>query len=99
MENKISNVSWYPIKPTEKGLIGFAALLFNDTLSLNSIAVYLKSDGGYRLVFPNKVLSNGKEIDIYYPTDNETYELIKTAIADKIKSITEKSSQNENCNK
>lgn len=89
MINKISEVTWYPIKPTEKGLIGFASLLF-DTLSLNNIAVFLKPDGGYRLVFPNKVLPNGKEIDLYYPIDNETYENIKNAIAEKIKSIIEK---------
>jgi len=91
-ENKISEVSWYPIEPTEKGLIGFASLLFNDTMKLNNIAVFLKSDGDYRLVFPERVLPNGRKIDLFYPTDNEIYELIKNAVAAKIKEITVKSS-------
>lgn len=90
MENKVSEVRWYPIEPTEKGLIGFASLKV-DTVVLNNIAVFLTPDGGYRLVFPDKVLANGRKVELFHPTDNETLELFITAIADKIKSITEKS--------
>ncbi|MFH1226824.1 MAG: septation protein SpoVG family protein [Planctomycetota bacterium] len=89
MKNKISEVNFYPVKPTDKGLVGFASLLF-DTLHLNSIKVYAKSDGGYRLEFPDKTLPSGKGLDIFYPIDNDTYEAIKDAIAEKIKSVNEK---------
>ena len=82
----ISEVCWYPIRPTEKGLIGFASLLFGK-LSLNSISVYTTPNGDYRLLFPNKQLLNGKEINIFYPIDNDTYELIKEAVVKKIEAV------------
>ena len=84
---KIKEICWYPIRPTEKGLTGFASLLYGK-LSLNSIAVYTKPDGSYRLLFPTKRLANGKDISSYYPIDNETYESIKKAIVNKIEAVT-----------
>ena len=86
----ISEVIFYPIRPTEKGLIGFAACLFDSKLSLQSIAVYTTAAGGIRLVFPNKLLPNSKEINIFYPVNHETYESIKEAVANKIKELSEK---------
>lgn len=85
---RISEVSWYPIKPTEKGLVGFASLRYCD-LSLSSIAVYVKPDGNYRLLFPDKALPNGKMLQVFYPVNNDTYELMLNAIVEKIKSLTE----------
>jgi len=86
----IKEVTFYPIKPTEKGLIGFASCLFNDRLSLNSIAVYSTSSGDIRLVFPDKILPNAKKIHLFYPVDNDTYEEIKQAIYRKIEDVNEK---------
>lgn len=87
-EIRISEVSWYPIKPTEKGMVGFASLRYYD-LSLSSIAVYVKPDGDYRMVFPDKPLPNGKVLQMFYPINTETYELMLNAIVEKIKSLTE----------
>ena len=83
----ISEPIWYPIRPTEKGLIGFFSCLFDGKLSLNSIGVYLTPTGDYRLLFPNKRLLNGKEISIYYPINNETYEMILEVVVKKIETI------------
>ena len=42
-----------PIRPTCKGLIGFANLTYNNQLALNGIAVYTRPSGdGVRLVYP-----------------------------------------------
>lgn len=86
----ISEVSFYPLRPTERGLIGIASCLFDNKLSLNSISVYLTPIGDIRLLFPVKVLPNAKEINIFYPINKETYELLKQAVAEKIKTLSEK---------
>jgi len=86
----ISEVTFYPIRITEKGLIGFASCLFDRKLSLQSIAVYTTPDGNIRLVFPNKLLPNSKEINIFYPVNHETYELIRKSVAKKIEELAEK---------
>jgi len=88
---KVNEVVFYPIRPTEKGLIGFASCLFDNRLSLNSIAIYTRPDGrDYRLLFPSKRLPNNKDVSIFYPVNNETYELIKDAVVKKIEELTEK---------
>lgn len=87
----ITEVSFYPIRPTEKGLVGFASVVFDDKLSLNSIAVYTRPDGSdYRLLFPSRQLPNGREIQTFYPINKETSESIKEAIVKKIEELTEK---------
>lgn len=90
MTPEITEVAYYPIRPTPQGLIGFASCLYNGQLSLNSIALYTRPDGDLRLVFPDKVLPNGKVIQTYYPISTETYLVIKDAIKKKIEEVTKK---------
>jgi len=88
---KISEVVFYPIRPTGKGLIGFASCVFDNKLSLNSIAVYTKPDGnGIRCLFPSRRLPNGKEVNIFYPINRETYEAVTEMIEKKIDDVVEK---------
>ena len=84
----IEEVTFYPVKPSEKGLIGFSTCLFEKRLALNSIAIYTQGNGNIRLVFPNTFLSNGKKINVFYPINGETYEAIRQAIAKKIETVT-----------
>ena len=86
---RITEVTFYPIKPTDKGLIGFCSCLFDGKLSLNSIAIYTQSNGNIRLVFPQTSLANGKVVNVFYPIDSTTYEAIKYAIAMKIEKVTQ----------
>jgi len=88
---KISNLSFYPIRPTDKGLIGFASCLFDNKLSLESIAVYTRADfSGFRCVFPRKQLPNGKEIAIFCPANKETEQAITQAVTQKIEEFSRK---------
>lgn len=91
----IDEVCYYPLRPNNKGLIGFASCLFDGKLSLNSIAVYTSMSGGIRLLFPNKVLPNAKVINTYYPVNKETYEIIKQAITNRIEEVAEKAKGDE----
>jgi DNA-binding cell septation regulator SpoVG len=90
MNTTISQVTFYPLRPTEKGLIGIAGCLFDNKLFLNSISIYLTPTGDIRLLFPNKILPNSKEINIFYPVNNETYEVLKQAVAKKIQELSKK---------
>jgi len=87
-EIKITEPTFIPLKPNEKGLIGIASVVFNNSLSLNCISVYIRPNGDLRLLFPVKILPNSKEVNVYYPINNETYEAIKEAIAEKYREIT-----------
>ena len=90
-ETTVTELCFYPLRPNEKGLIGFASLILDNKLSLNSIAVYTRPDGnGYRLLFPIKQLPNGKEINIVYPINQETYNAINNAVVKKIEELSEK---------
>ena len=87
----VTEINFYPIKPTDKGLIGFASCLFNNLLSLNSIGVYTRLGGdGFRLVFPSRLLPNGKEISTFYPINKETADALTIPISKYIEELFEK---------
>lgn len=85
----ISEINLLPVRP-RNGLISFASCLFDGKLSLNSIAIYTRPKGGYRLVYPAKTLPNGKLINLFYPIDRETGEIIHEAIIGKFEELVEK---------
>ena len=84
----ITEPTFMPLKINEKGLIGIASVVYNNSLYLGSISVYTRPNGDLRLLFPIKILPNSKEVNVYYPINKETYEAIKNAIEDKYKEIT-----------
>jgi DNA-binding cell septation regulator SpoVG len=91
----ITDISIYPIRP-KQGLVGFASCVFNNQLSLNSIAIYTRPDGSdYRLVYPQKILPNGKAINVFYPINRETGKAIKEAIAKEFEKVKKKVSNDE----
>ena len=87
---RIEEVTYLPIRPTEKGLLGFASCTFDSKLSLNCISVYSTPTGDIRLLFPEKVLANGKRLNVFYPITKETYEAIRVAVKDKVEELTKK---------
>lgn len=95
-ETIINEVTYYPIKPTDKGLIGFSSCLLDEKIALSSISVYLTPSGSIRVLFPNKYLPNGKEVSLYYPINKEVYESIRQAVANKVEAVRENVRRNEN---
>ena len=86
----VTEVEIYPVKPKD-GLVGFASCIFDGKLSLNSIAIHTRADGtGYRLVYPLKVLPNGKAINTFYPINEEVGKKIEVAITAKLEKVCEK---------
>ena len=83
----ISEVDIIPVKP-RNGLIAFASCVVNGQLYLGNIAIHTRLDGsGYRLVFPVKVLPNGKEIQCVHPVTREAGELLLQAIVEKLEAL------------
>ena len=90
-ELQISEIQIIPIKPKE-GLIAFASCVINNALYIGNIAIYSSPSThlGFRLVYPVKVLPNGKEIHCVHPINKKAGELISKAIINKFKEIISK---------
>lgn len=73
-----------PIRPTNKGLVGFVNLTYGNELALNSVAVYTKPKGdGFRLVYPlNKNIPN--ETFYFCPLSREIGDLLTKAVTEKV---------------
>ena len=89
MDNlQVSEVQIIPVKP-RNGLVAFASCVINESLYLGNVAIYTSpsSQEGYRLVYPSKMLPNGKEINCVHPINKEAGEAISKAIIGKFKEI------------
>lgn len=83
----VEEVELYPVKP-RGGLVAFASCIVNGCLYLGNIAVHTRLDGtGYRLVFPVKVLPNGKEIQCVHPITREAGDLLLQAVISKFEAL------------
>ncbi len=83
----ISEIDIIPVKP-RNGLIAFASCVVNGQLYLGNIAIHTRLDGsGYRLVFPVKVLPNGKEIQCVHPVTRQAGDLLLQAIVEKLEAL------------
>lgn len=74
----ISEVSITPINP-KNGLVAFASIVLNDGLYCGSIGIVTRPNGGYRLVYPAKLVGN-RQLNVYYPISTKLGELIEHAV-------------------
>jgi DNA-binding cell septation regulator SpoVG len=81
---EISEIQVIPIKPRD-GLVAFVSCVVNSSLYIGSIAIYSSPSNasGFRLVYPSKVLLNGKEINCVHPINRAAGENLSTAIIGK----------------
>ncbi len=89
MSNEItlSEIQILPVKP-RNGLIAFASFVLNESFYVGNIAIYTTPNGlDYRLVYPLKILSNGKSINIFHPITKEAGEVVRLAITEKYNSL------------
>lgn len=77
----ITEVNIVPVKP-QNGLVGFASLVVDGNIYLNSIAIYVKLDGSYRLLYPTKN-SGERSINLFHPINRATSEAIERAVFKK----------------
>ena len=84
----ITEIQVIPVKPNN-GLVAFASCVINNQFYIGSIAVYTSptSPDGHRLLYPIKVLPNGKEIHCIHPITKEAGEAVKRAIIGKFEDL------------
>ena len=92
----ISEIQIIPIKP-QNGLVAFASCVINNQFYIGNIAIHTRLDGlGYRLVFPLKVLPNGKPIQCFHPICRKASDQIQTPIISKLQELIKNTQHNEN---
>lgn len=85
METVITNVQIQLITP-QKDLIGFASIIINDVISLNSIAIWKVSPDSYRITYPTKK-SGQKEPEVFYPIKKDLSDYILSEIINRLKGL------------
>lgn len=91
---RVSEVNVVPIRPKD-GLVAFASCVIDDSLYLSSIAVHTRPSGGYRLVFPTKMVGDTK-LNVFNPISKSAGAVIDTAVAKKCDEVFGKCDE-ENC--
>lgn len=89
----VSEVNVTPVKPNN-GLIAIASVVIDDSIYLNSIAVYTKLDGTYRLLYPTKQVGN-MSVGYHYPINRQTSRLIEDAVFKKSSELFQGSNDND----
>jgi len=92
---RVSEVNVTPVKPSN-GLIGIASVVVDGNIYLNSIAVYTKLDGSYRLLYPTKIVG-GKSLGFFYPINRETSRAVEDAVFKKCSQVFEGCSDDRHC--
>lgn len=87
-EITLSEIEISPVK-FNKGLVAFASFTLNNQFYVGNIAIYTTLDGyGYRLVYPAKTLTNGKQIKLFHPITRGAGKVIRDAVIEKYRNLT-----------
>lgn len=83
----LSEIEFIPVKP-QHGLLAFCSFVINGAFCVSDIAIHSRPDGsGYRLVYPTKVLHNGKEIDCFYPINRDASKAIEDQVTKSFRDL------------
>lgn len=87
----ILEIQIMPVKPKD-GLIAFVSFVINNQFYIGNVALYTSpfSLDGFRLVYPIKVLPNGKEIHCVHPINKETGSVIQKRVVEEYLKLIEK---------
>ena len=87
----ISEINIIPCRP-RNGLVAFTSFVLNNEIYIGNVAIYqlLSVEDGYRLVYPDKMLPNGKKINCVFPINKVVGESIKKAVVERYENVIEK---------
>lgn len=88
---KISEVNFTPIPP-RGGLVGFASCVIDEAFRVGSIAVHVRPNGEYRLVYPVKKVGDA-EFGLFYPINKKAGSAIEIAILKKCEEVLRRSDE------
>lgn len=81
---EVDNIQINRIPNSPKGHVGFATFIINKSLKMEGVAIYQKLEGGYRLVYPDKILRNGRKIELICPITKEAGRTIEKAVTEEL---------------
>ncbi len=84
----ISEIQVIPVNP-QGSLVAFASCLVNEVLYIGDIAIHssLTNKERFRLVYPDKILPNGKRVNCVHPLNKDAGEAISKAIIGEYKKL------------
>ncbi|MFC1540592.1 septation protein SpoVG family protein [Candidatus Margulisiibacteriota bacterium] len=82
----LTEIEILPIKP-KNGLVAFASCVLNKSFYIGNIVIHTTPYGNFRVVYPTKVLPNGKHISCFHPINREAGEAISSAILERYKNL------------
>lgn len=87
----LTEIEIFPVKP-KNGLVAFASFVFENSIFIGNVAVHSRPDGsGFRLVYPEKTLPNGKTLQIIYPITKAVGQAIEEAVGKRLEEVAGKS--------
>ncbi len=93
MHHQISEIQIFPVKHIN-GLVALASIVFDNSIYLQSIGIFTRPSGGYRLVYPTKKTGD-RSLNIFHPINRETADLIEAAVIGKFTKIAHHIDQQE----
>ena len=85
----ISEIQIIPIKP-RNGLLAFCSFVINNHFYVGDVAIYSRLDGGYRLVYPAKVLISGIKVNCFHPLNSVVASEIEKQVTNAFLELIEK---------
>lgn len=82
----LTEIEIFPIKPNN-GLLGFASFILNGQFYIGNIGLHSRPDGSIRLIYPNKLLPNGKIVSSFHPITKNAGSEITRQVALKYNNI------------
>ncbi len=81
----ISEIQVIPVK-ANNGLIAFGSFVLYEAIYCSSVGIYTRLSGGYRLVYPTKIV-NQTNLNIFYPINSQIGKLIEQEVYKKVEEI------------
>ena len=76
---QVTEIQIIPVKPRD-GLVAFTSFVLNDQFYVGDVAIYTRLNGGYRLVYPTKILTTGKQLPCFHPINRTVSEYVEKKI-------------------
>ena len=83
----IDEIQIVPVQP-KNGLVAFASFTIQKMFRCTSVAIYTRPEGGFRLVYPTKMVG-GRDFGVFYPINHDVGLAIEKEVTKKYEDVME----------
>ncbi|MFC1496292.1 hypothetical protein ACFL52_02640 [Candidatus Margulisiibacteriota bacterium] len=83
---KIDELEIIPLRP-QKGRIAVISFVLNGALKISNISIYTRPQGGFRLVYPTKMMPTGYEEACFKPITREMAQVFDEVLIESYKAF------------